>query len=154
MIAGVLAGCGRTAVPRASVPTPASPTAAVAAGTRPILVANGPPVGPLAGLTARPVDPLTLADVPGAAPLSFALHYGITFGPGGRTLAVSSSPDAFTHTDSALQFIDFPTWTATPAAAIADDFLFGMPFSDDERYLYWLTTTRRDSTSVMQMQSG
>jgi len=38
------------------------------------------------GLRARPVDPLTLADLPGYPPLDFQHHYVHAFSPDGRTL--------------------------------------------------------------------
>jgi len=145
-IAGLLAACGRTATPRAAVsPLGTTPAAPIAAGMRPILVTVGAaPGGPTTGLTARPVDPLTLADDPAAMPHSFAHHYSSALGPGGCTMAVFSWPDGATNTGGTLQFIDLPTWTATPTAVIADDFVSGALFTDDERYLYWMAATRRD----------
>ncbi len=145
-IAGLLASCDRTATPHTAVSPPgATPVAPIAAGMRPILVTvSAAPGGPTTGLAARPVDPLTLADAPGAAPLSFAHHYSSALGPGGRTMAVFSWPDGATNTGGALQFIDLPTWTATPTAATADDFVSGALFTAGGRYLYWMAATRRD----------
>lgn len=145
-IVGLLAACGRTETSRAAVSAPAAtPAAPIAAATRPILVTVGSaPGGTTTGLTARPVDPLTLADAPDTLPLSFAHHYSGAIGPGGRTMALFSWPDGATNTGGTLQFIDLPTWTATPTAATANDFGSGVLFTDDERYLYWMASTRRD----------
>lgn len=145
-IAGLLAASGRRASPRAAVPAPAStPAVPIAAEMRPILVTvSAATGGPTTGLAARPVDPLTLADAPDAVPLSFAHHYSGAVSPGGRTMAIFSWPDGTSNADGALQFIDLSNWTATPTAAIADDFVSGMLFTGNERHLYWMTSTRRD----------
>ncbi len=143
-ITGVLAACSRTTTPQVSpLPPAAIPAARTVTGTYPILVS--------VGQTAHPVDPLTLADIPGVMPRAFALSYGGDFSPDGRTFALSSSPDVSRHTDSTLQFIDLPTWTVTSTTAIADDFMFGMLFTDDARYLYWLVAMRRDRAHTIPL---
>jgi hypothetical protein len=115
--------------------------------------ASNPTGGPVAllavtekgvGLQARPVDPTTLADLPGYAPISFGHHYIYAASPDRKTLAVLTWPSGSNNAGGALHLIDLDTWTDMPADLRIDDYVSELTFDTDGKTLYWTSPTAHD----------
>ncbi len=152
----LLAACTSAAAPAVSptpvirsVPSPsASPTAQPAApALLPLVGLNRVSPDPVAGLRLRmrPVDPVTLADIPGIAPLDFAHHYVQAVSPDGRTMAAIIWPSGASNSGGVLHLIDRTTWVDTATAVTVRDYVAGLVFSPDGQSLYWAGSTRHDA---------
>jgi hypothetical protein len=104
----------RPAEPQVASFTP-SPTSTI--DTRPEVRPAAPPAAILVDddgsgirLRARPIDPLTLADVPGYAPISFEHHYKAAVIPGGTTIVAVMWPGANGNSGARLHVIDAARW--------------------------------------------
>lgn len=101
-----------------------------------------------AGLQARPVDPLTLADLPSYAPIDFGHHYAYGVGPDRKMLAVITWLSD-SNAGGALQLIDLDTWTDLPTDLRIDDYAGDLTFSEDGKTLYWAIPAMRDPAHGM-----
>ncbi len=61
-------------------------------------------------LRARPIDPSTLIDIPGYAPIPFGHHYVARTSPDGRTVAVIHWPSGSANSGGTLHLIDVESW--------------------------------------------
>ena len=95
------------------------------------------------GLQARPVNPATLADLPGFAPINFGHHYTYAATPDRKTLAVITWPSGL-GAGGELHLIDLDTWTETPTDLQIDDYVGELTFGADGKTLYWTIPTVRD----------
>lgn len=95
------------------------------------------------GLQARPVEPATLADLPGYAPINFGHHYTYAVIPDRKTLAVITWPGDY-GAGGKLHLIDLDTWTDTPADLQIDDYVGELTFSTDGKTLFWTAPTAYD----------
>lgn len=100
-----------------------------------LLLADWPERG--RGARVRPVDPLTLADLPGYASLDFKNYYIHAFSPGGRMLAAVTSDNS----SSRLHLIDLKTWTDTLINVQLPSFTSGLRFGLEGNTLYWFQAT-------------
>ena len=100
------------------------------------------------GLQARPVDPATLADLPGYAPIDFGHHYAYAVSPDRKILAVITWPGD-RNAAGALHLLDLNTWTDIPANLRIDDYGGDLTFSADGGTLYWAMPTGRDPAHGM-----
>jgi len=153
----LLAACTTASAPVASptsvaedrsAPTPLASAAVLQQTTAPPLLLvdlNHASPGQVSGLRMRPVDPATLADVPGIAPLDFAHHYVQTVSPDGRTMAAIIWPSGSSNAGGMLHLIDLPSWTDTTTRVTFDDYVAGLVFSPDGQALYWAASTRHDA---------
>lgn len=100
------------------------------------------------GLLARPVDPITLTNLPDHAPINFGHHYTYATSPDRKTLAVMTWPSGF-GTGGELRFINLDTWTDTLANLRIDDQVSDLTFSADGKKLYWMIPTKHDPAHGM-----
>jgi hypothetical protein len=135
--------------PTMTIPTAASPTNSAAR-----LPLARPPTLLLADLKqqseqqrVRPIDPLSLADLPGYAPLDFGRHVA-TISPDGRVMAVILWPSSWSS-GATLHLIDLASWTDTTANVIAIDEVNTLIFGPDGKVLYWVNPTQHDSAHNM-----
>jgi len=101
------------------------------------------------GLQARPVDPATLADLPGYAPIDFGHHYTYTASPDRRMLAVITWPSGSNNAGGTLHLIDLNTWTDMPADVSIDDYVGELTFSADGKTLFWTAPAAYDPAHGM-----
>src|SRR5258705_154290 len=101
-----------------------------------------------AGLQARPVDPATIVDLPGYAPIDFGHHYTYAVSPDRKVLAVITWPGD-SNAGGSLRLIDLNTWTDTPADLRIEDYVGDLTFGADGRTLYWTMPTKRDPAHGM-----
>ena len=101
------------------------------------------------GLQARPVDPATLADLPGYAPIDFGHNYTYAISPGRKMLAVIPWPSGSGNAGGTLHLIDLNTWIDMPTDLRIDDYVSDLIFGADGRTLYWTIPTVRDSAHGM-----
>jgi hypothetical protein len=105
-------------------------------------------------LQARPVDPETLADVPGKAPISFEHHYTSAISPDGRTLAAIMWPNGSGNRGGALHLIDLVNWTDRLAAPTFDDHVGQLLFGEGGRDLYWVLKGPKTSEPAFETEPG
>jgi len=98
-------------------------------------------------LRVRPVDPLSLADVPGYAPLDFGRHVA-TLSPDGRLMAVILWPSS-SSAGATLHLIDLASWTDTTANLTPIDEVNTLIFGPDGKVLYWVNPTQHDAAHNM-----
>ncbi|MGI8854978.1 MAG: hypothetical protein ACR2JW_04445 [Thermomicrobiales bacterium] len=144
----LLAACTGASVPVAS-PSPSASATAVqqraVPAPLPLVDLDAAPPQPFHGLRMRPLDPATLVDVPGIAPLDFAHHYVQTVSPDGRTMAAILWPSGSSNRGGVLHLIDLTSWVDTATAVSFDDYVAGLVFSPDGQALYWAGSTRHDA---------
>lgn len=97
------------------------------------------------GLEARPIDPMTLADIAGREPLSLGQYYTEAFSPDGRTLAAMVMPDNMAQRN-VLHLIDLQAWRDHVVDVPIDGQISGLVFSLDGNDLYWTQPTERDAS--------
>lgn len=124
----LLVGCAAPAPPAASGTSPAGQPArlllaAAASGER---------------LELRPVDPVTLAELPDYPALPFGHHYAHVFSPDGRTLAAILWPGGADDRNGELHLIDVVAWRDQPTGVTLDDWAASLTFAPDGKTLYWL----------------
>lgn len=100
------------------------------------------------GLQARPVDPATLADLPGYATIYFGHHYTYAVSPDRKMFAVITWPGD-SNAAGALHLINLNTWTDIHTDLRIDDYVSDLTFSADGRTLYWAMPAVRDPTHGM-----
>ncbi len=99
------------------------------------------PAGLENGALIRPVDAVSLADLPGYAPVNFGHHYVYAVSPDGRTLAAVTWPTGRDNAGGSLHFVDIATWTNRVAGVTFDTYVNGLVFSADSKALYWNKST-------------
>ena len=97
------------------------------------------------GLIGRPIDPLTLADLPGYDAIDFGHHNTYNLSPDGRTLALITWPSGSHNRDGALHLLELSTWQLTTTEITFDDHVAPLHFGADGRALYWTQAARRDA---------
>src|SRR5712691_8959596 len=97
----------------------------------------------------RPVDPATLADVPGLAPIELGHHYTYRLSPDGHTLAVISWPNGGSNAGAQLLLIDLSTWTARSTGVDINDSVLGPFYSPDGAALWWAGPGWHDRAHAM-----
>ncbi len=100
------------------------------------------------GLQARPVNPTTLDNLPGFAPINFGHHYTYVVSPDRKTLAVITWPSGF-GAGGELHLIDLDTWTDTPADLSIDDHVSELTLDTAGKRLYWTIPTVHDPAHGM-----
>lgn len=101
------------------------------------------------GLQARPVNPATLTNLPGYAPINFGHHYTYAVSPDRKVLAVITWPSGSNNAGGALHMIDLNTWIDMPINLHIDDYVSDLTFDADGRTLYWTMPTVRDPAHGM-----
>ena len=101
-----------------------------------------------ADLQARPVDPMTLLDLPGFAPIDFGRHYTYAISPDHRKLAVITWPRD-SDVGGELHLIDLDTWIVTPTDLQTDVYVGEVTFSADGKTLFWVAPTVYDPAHGM-----
>ncbi len=156
--ATLLAAC--VATPRvaadSSAPTPAAATPLVAGGTAGPSTTPAPMAKPsgasaslllvrveglgLGALFARPIDPATLADIPGFTPLYLGHHYRSALSPDRPILAAFVWPPSGggSGVGGILHLVDPLGWTDRATDVQIDQNLDGLEWSTDGKQLYWL----------------
>src|SRR6266542_518093 len=101
-------------------------------------------------LRARPIDPGTLADIPGFTPLDLGHHYRAALSPDGRTLATFVWPAAGggSGAGGVLHLVDPLGWTDRGTAVRVDENLQWLEWSADGRQLYWLQAVGTELNAI------
>lgn len=89
-------------------------------------------------LRSRPVDPLTLADLPGYEPIPFGHHYTYALSTDQAKLALISWPSGASNSGGELQVIDLAAWAVHATGVRFDSYISHLRFSQDGQLLYWL----------------
>lgn len=93
-------------------------------------------------LRVRPVDPISLTDLPDYAPFDFGRHV-TAVSPDGRTMAVVLWPGSWSS-GATLHLIDLVSWTDKTTNVTPIDQVNTLVFSPDGRALYWVNPTEHD----------
>ena len=104
-------------------------------------------------LWARPVDPTTLVDVPGYAPISFGHHYVARASPDGRTVAVIQWPSGSSNSGGTLHLIDTGSWldrlidvkVSSGTLDIIGTYTGAIYFDDAGQSVYWTQPTAAET---------
>ncbi|MBP2017841.1 dipeptidyl aminopeptidase/acylaminoacyl peptidase [Symbiobacterium terraclitae] len=128
LLALLLAGCAAGVSPDPAPPGPARLLLALPDGFR---------------MSLRPVDPVTLADLPGFSPIPFYNGSEHAFTPDGRTLAFFRRSSG--EQGDALHFVDVENWVVeTIPLSLANDWAGHLFFSTDGSTLYWIEVASAD----------
>jgi hypothetical protein len=108
----------------------------------------------------RPVDPQTLADLPGYTPIRLETRYRSALSPDAQTLALLMSPpeDTFGPPVSegqrsyTLRLLDLARWQEHPTTVIVTGAIGWFGFAADNGRLYWLVSTDSDETAPAQRE--
>ena len=140
----LLAACAGPAVEQAEAPT-ATPTAPPPAG--PAVVA--PDEDTTGKLSARPLDPQTLDDLPGRDAVDFGHHYTDALSPDGQTMALIAWPAGSHSQDGALRLVELSAWRVIETGVSIDGYVSSLHFSRDGRALYWTRADLRDTAHAV-----
>lgn len=166
--ATLLASCAATPQVAAepSAPTPVAPTLQVAGVTASPSITQVPMTKPSAAiasllfvrveelglgvLRARPIDPGTLADLPGFTPLDLGHHYRSALSPDGRTLAAVVWPPSGGGSGAGgiLHLVDPIAWTDRATSVQIDENLEWLEWSADGTRLYWLRSVGLELNAI------
>ena len=94
----------------------------------------------------RPVDPLSLLDLPGYQAIDFGHHYTRALSHDGRTLAMITWPNGMDNLGGVLHLVEMPAWTDHVTDVTFNYFVGTLLFSPDGKKLYWYAPTRTDPT--------
>lgn len=108
----------------------------------------------------RPVDPQTLADLPGYTPIRLETRYRSALSPDAQTLALLMSPpdDTFGPPVSegqrsyTLRLLDLARWQEHPTTVIVTGAIGWFGFAANNGRLYWLVSTDSDETISAQRE--
>jgi hypothetical protein len=89
-------------------------------------------------LRARPIDPLTLQDIPGFSALELGHHYRALLSPDRRTLATIVWPSGSSNAGGVLHFVDPVAWTDSVTGVQIDESTAWLEWSKDGRQLFWM----------------
>jgi hypothetical protein len=98
-------------------------------------------------LRARPIDHLTLADVPGYAPMSFGHHYVARTSPDGSTVVAILWPSGSANSGATIHVIDTTSWIDRQLGAKVDTYVTAMQFDATGQTVYWVAPTAITPTS-------
>lgn len=159
----LLASCV-VAEPSASSPMVATPQAAGAsASPSPTQAPMAKPAGSVASLLlvrieepgvgvlrARPIDPGTLADIPGFTPLELGHHYRSALSPDRRTLAVFVWPPSGggSGAGGVLHLVDPLAWTDRTTDVRVDENFDWLEWSANGKSLYWIRAVQTELHAV------
>jgi DNA-binding beta-propeller fold protein YncE len=101
------------------------------------------------GLQARPVSPMTLANLPEHAPVNFGHHYTYATSPDRRMLAVITWPSGSNNAGGTLHLIDLNTWTEMLTDLHIENYVSELTFGADGRTLYWTLPAAHDPAHGM-----
>ncbi len=128
-----------------AVPTQA-PMVRPAGGSASLLLVRVEDPGPngsliqqeLGVLRARPIDPMTLRDIPGFTPLELGHHYRALLSPDRRTLATIVWPSGSSSAGGVLHFVDPVAWTDRVTGVQIDESTAWLEWSKDGTQLFWM----------------
>lgn len=92
-------------------------------------------------LRARPIDQLTLGDVPGYAPISFGHHYVARTSPDGSTVVAILWPSGSSNGGAAIHVIDTKAWRDRELGVKIDTYTSALYFDAAGRTAYWTAPT-------------
>lgn len=101
-------------------------------------------------LRARPIDPGTLADIPGFTPLELGHHYRSALAPDKRTLAVFVWPPSGggSGAGGVLHLVDPLAWTDRTTDVRVDENFDWLEWSADGKSLYWIRAVGTEVNAV------
>jgi hypothetical protein len=105
------------------------------------------PAGEEEELKLKPVDPLTLEDLPGYKPLRAGAHFDRAVSPDGEKLALVAWPTS-DFEEGVLRIIDLKEWKERTADFTLDGPVKGFVFASDGKTLYWLAPAEQDSPGL------
>jgi hypothetical protein len=88
-------------------------------------------------LRARPIDPKTLADVPGYVPISFGQHYVARVSPDGRTIAAILWPGGSSNSGAKIHLIDAMRWIDREFETPITNYTTAIRFDQSGATAYW-----------------
>jgi len=95
--------------------------------------------GTATSMRMRPVDAVSLQDVPATQPLSLGRNYTSALSPDGRTVAAITWPNERTaNRGGVLHVMDLVGWTDRKTMVTFDDHVRQLLFGRDGRQLYWV----------------
>lgn len=104
----------------------------------------------------RPLDPLTLADLPGYSPIPVGARRVTALNPTGHSLALFISdeirgvPMTGTPRRSTLQLLDLPNWRLRATPIVVAGEIAWSSFAPDGRTLYWLSFDGGEEVATQQ----
>ncbi|CAA9572536.1 MAG: hypothetical protein AVDCRST_MAG18-2143 [uncultured Thermomicrobiales bacterium] len=110
------------------------------------------------GQQLRPIDPLTLADLPGHTPIRLGARFSSALSPDGNTLAVlattatASFPPPGGGIESTLQLIDLAGWRDLPTPVTVAGEIAWLGFAPEGRTLSWLVSADDPATAPTQRE--
>lgn len=96
------------------------------------------------GLRGRPVDPRTLADLPGYERVDFGHHYTSAFSPDGSTMALVTWPEGRSQ-GGTLHLVEKPAWNVLTTGVAFNQHVSSLHFSPEGDALYWVEAAQRDA---------
>ncbi len=143
------AGPSPSVVATPQLPNSSATAAPTVKGTRP---AGEPAVllveddGSGRALRARPIDPRTLADLPGYAPIPFGHHYVARVSPDGTKIAALLWPSGSNNSGGQLHLIGTRDWTDEALDVHVDAYAPAMRWDSIGHIVYWAQPTITEST--------
>ena len=92
-------------------------------------------------LQIRPIDAVTLADLPGYRPVNFGRRYVEALSPDRSTLAAITWPSSEVNARGALRLVDLSSWSDHATDVTVDTAVAQLFFSPDGRMVYWIRAT-------------
>jgi dipeptidyl aminopeptidase/acylaminoacyl peptidase len=136
-LVALLVVLARVTVDRQAAPSgsPIAPSRLLLTGPR---AGDTPPVWGAPDVWLRAVDPTTLADLPGYAPIDFGHNDTSTLSPDGKTLAAFVWPSPDPQSGGVLHLVDVASGSDSLPGVTVGDFVLAPTFSPDGRTLYWI----------------
>ena len=102
-------------------------------------------------LRARPIDPVTLEDVPGYSPISFGHHYVAAVAPRGGLIAAVLWPSGNANSGGTLHLIDTTRWSERVLALRIDTYTTPLHFDERGTAVFWAqpASSASDPTSAV-----
>lgn len=97
-------------------------------------------------LRARPIDPTTLADVPGYVPISFGHHYVAHVSPDGRTIAAIAWPSGSSTSGAKIHLIDARRWVDRELDKPITNYTTAMQFDPSGTSVFWTQPNESELT--------
>ena len=152
LAAVLLPGCAPTRNAVADPPTrapepmsqPGGAASPIGIDTSPAIRPSDPPQvvlidddGTGQSLRARPIDPRTLADVPGYLPIAFGHHYVARVGPDGHTIAAILWPSGSSTSGAKIHLIDTRRWLDRELDMAVTNYATAVHFDPSGTNVFW-----------------
>ncbi|MEW9031940.1 MAG: hypothetical protein AB2404_04330 [Planifilum fimeticola] len=147
VVTALLFAAGCASPSRANVPSAGEDSTAV----QKVILAQ--PAGEEEELKLKPVDPITLEDLPGYKPVRAGTHFDRAVSPDGGKLALVAWPSS-DFEEGVLRIIDLKRWEERTADFTLRGPVEGFAFASDGETLYWLMPDREDPSLGLPGEFG